>query len=836
MQGIYVIKFDYNFHLIERQEEEPVKMRIDFTNLEGYWDEVTNGTVTNSTASSRKKRDLEHGVSFSEWKSRIDLAKRKTNNFKRETTARTADMVVRTKDKRWFGPFREWLNKLNTLESEQTGVLPMAFAKFFTLFSGRIFCRSDAGVTFTAGLDVTTDLQLHMDARYSYYFSGTVVPPRVNDMYAFARTQPRVMAGITIAGDAQLGYQTEPRKLISTLTYPGLAIKGIAAVGPSLDIWGQLTGSVTVSGSMRAGVTYTFQPIEMYLPNNDDTLNRAEAALEDNQVDEEGLEPTFEANVQARVDFNIHVSPELNMGIQVGGRVGPFDGTLVDAHISAFANTTLNFNARASAGTVNNRYNWEYDYEIAFLYRIGLAALAQIRFYGEWRSRTYFPVDWQRIRLFGPPQPIRSGVLSPEVRRGLSRRSSWLLSDSPLPGAVFSTPPEPKWPPPDLYAHIDTFRSGITRFTAHGNVTSSSENGTLHTRQEANEHQDDTKSDMEFHIGNQRFVCNQAPAMCGGSGLDQTGDLEVEERSISATTLGPREIGSFGGSPSSRSLALSQRAPSTDDCAVFPRLYYNCQSAFMDWTFVVPQSEGGTGVSNTMEGICKTLDRLMQSYRVVNTQRGSYSRTSALCHGSGCTLTFDADERAQNRRRRQACRGRDRRSKCAADNDNREQILWGPGSSGQRPATGLTSCDEFPFASSEEGGDNYDDDNGDMESIFGTKTVCVPTWQQSLQGNCNGLLRNLETNIRYFNNRQSRREINPDPDSARAEWKSWTDPGWARAGWPDPLDQASNNMQRTAEYKDVLPRPAGFTKAVSLVTHPLLSQAQGMKGQGTKLT
>lgn len=164
-----------------------------------------------------------------------------------------------------------------------------------------------------------------MDTRYSYYFSGTVVPPAINDMYAFARTQPKVLAGVTLSGDAQLAYATQPKKLINTLTYPGLAIKGIAAVGPSLDVWGQLSGAVTVSGQMRVGVTYTFQPIEMYLPNDDETRNRAEKDLEDNEVDQEGLEPTFEANVQARVDFNVTVSPELNLGIQVGGQVGPFD-------------------------------------------------------------------------------------------------------------------------------------------------------------------------------------------------------------------------------------------------------------------------------------------------------------------------------------------------------------------------------------------------------------------------------------------------------------------------------------------------------------------------------
>jgi hypothetical protein len=318
--GVYVVKFDYNFHLI-RRDDGPVKMRVDFTNLEGYWDGITNATT-------KRKRSLDEHVSFDDWKSHIDTVKKRTGEWGRDEQISKTSLALRQTnnlDKRWWGTFTAWLTKLTTIEKQETGVLPMTFSRFFNLFSGRLFCKSDTGLTFTAGLDVTADISLEMNTRYSYYFSGTLLPTPDYDMYAFVRTQPKVMAGITLSGDASLTYATVPKKLINTLTYPGLAIKGIAAVGPMLDIWGQLDGGVTVSGSMRAGVTYTLQPIEMYLPNDDDTRNKAEQDLESNDVDQEGIEPTFEANVKASVDFNVRVSPELNMGIQVGGKIGSFD-------------------------------------------------------------------------------------------------------------------------------------------------------------------------------------------------------------------------------------------------------------------------------------------------------------------------------------------------------------------------------------------------------------------------------------------------------------------------------------------------------------------------------
>lgn len=742
----------------------------------------------------------------------------------------------------------------------------MTFAKFFNLFSGRIFCRSDTGITFTAGLDITADMQLVMDTRYSYYFSGTIVPPKINDMYAFARTQPKALAGITLAGDAQLAYATQPKRLINTLTYPGLAIKGIAAVGPSLDIWGQLSGAVTVSGQMRVGVTYTFKPIEMYLPNNNETHDRAEADLEDNQVDQEGLSPTFEASVQARVDFNVTVSPELNMGIQVGGRIGPFDvsgsplitgslftqssltvfqGLLVDAHVSAFANTTLNFNARASAQTVNNNYNWEYNYEIALWYRIGIAAIAQIKFYGEWRSRTYYPVDWQKIKLFGPDEPIRSGVTSPQnvTKRGEDHISSWLSSTSPLSGTIFDAPPE--WEPTNMYEHVGAIERSLG-LSADSNDTSLSD--PLLIRQENNKAQNDSKTNMEFRIGNNKFTCNAAPAICGGSNIDQTGNLKrwMPPHIGSLVAISPwrnplSSLGTHGGGHGSSS--LSRRASAVDDCAVLPRLYYNCVSAFMDFSFGVPTSEGGTGETVEMPGICRTLEAMMRHYIQVNNQRGSYSASQPMCHVNSCRLTFDHDERAQNRRRNQACKVK-RRSRCTDPNKALERKLWGPGGEGKGPNQGLVSCDEFPFASSEEGGNTYDDpEDADIVSLYGTNTECVPTWQQTLQGNCNGesrpfaapwvsnadsragLLRSLETNIRYFNERKSREELNANTDLEQAVWKKWDDPGWAQASaWPDPNDN-SKQMQRKTRYSELLPRPAGVPKPVSYDTPTLPSSS-----------
>lgn len=114
------MKFDYNFHLIKRQDEDgPVKMRIDFTNEEGYWNEVTNASVT-------RKRSVDDQVPFHEWKERIVRARSRSSE---RTDYSSTGLAVHTHDRRWYGAFVDWLKKVTTIESKQVGVLPSKFIK-----------------------------------------------------------------------------------------------------------------------------------------------------------------------------------------------------------------------------------------------------------------------------------------------------------------------------------------------------------------------------------------------------------------------------------------------------------------------------------------------------------------------------------------------------------------------------------------------------------------------------------------------------------------------------------------------------------------------------------
>jgi hypothetical protein len=550
--GVYELVIDYNFAAIEPRADGDVFMRVDYTNLQEYWDDVTDEDSENNN--KRKKRS--DPMDFDSWKARVDKAKNVPNataqdDWKFSTKGNTdlsPDGSVRpaaedcgcdqsihgelmkrdgSLEGRWYGTFVNWLKKVTRITNEDAGRLPMGLSKLFTIYSGRLRC-TNGGVTITAGLDITADTSIEMGAKYAYYFSGTVVPPDIIDTFAYVGAQPKVRAGVTIRGNAELGYRSEIRRLIDTITYPGLSIKGIATVGPSLDLWGQIEASIKVSGQVRIGAEYTFEPVELYLPNNDETRDRASDKLDGLDTDQTGISPVFQANVRAELDAHLRITPELQCGITVGGRIGPLKGTLVDGRVTAFMNTSLHFNAQVTAGTDGRTSGWEYGYEVELLWRIGIAAVASVCCgYGNWRTKTYFPVDWQTIPIYGPITVKSLGGSS--ARRDEIDARPWLLSEEPLSNPLFG------WATPAYTSDAISGDSSVVFVS----------NSSLARRQTA-------AKETEFMLGD--FKCNSGSGPC----------------SVSSNGVQKRETTTW--ESNSRINRLEKRAP-TDCRNALPNLY-----------------------------------------------------------------------------------------------------------------------------------------------------------------------------------------------------------------------------------------------------------------------
>ncbi|KAL8942162.1 MAG: hypothetical protein Q9216_001809 [Gyalolechia sp. 2 TL-2023] len=700
---VFKLKFDYNFHLIKRADV--VNMRVDFTNLRGYWDELTDEPA------SKKKRDAYTAhLSEQEWRSKIQKVKRKHASLRRRrvvgsrhtATTEVGDEIAPL-EKRWFGKFLDWLNRLSFVENKEVGYLSMAIKKSILLFSGTEGC---SGQPFSADLKLYLDADVEMEATYAYYFSGTIVPPAVTGTYAFFSLEPSAYLGLRLEGNARWQAGTDRKKLVDTISYPGLAIKGIAAVGPTLDLYGEVRGVVTLKGRMNAGTKLNFGHAEVYWPQDDAASDKYQTLLgvksDPSAQSKELIEPTFDAKVKVDAAIDINVTPEANLGLRVGGKVSG-GAPLVDAQIVGYVNNTLRFHASASASAgTNTGAAATYRYGVYLLYNIGYGAYATVKFFPNWalKPRNAFSPSkqftiYEKTGSFSGPTQRSIDISSRLPRRGL-------LNDSPAKGLtaldhVYST------------SHVDNDENDLSH-----NISSAMSMQSLLGKRANNP------------ISSSSQAVNTAPLTCppGAAGQVRLPDYRL-------------------------------------NCILFS----NSQLT-------------GRGNSVQVEGICPGV-------------QGFYRRRSIA--NSDITLTWDNHVPRSEARRMAVCGNQF----CTPQQDRFKALI------GDKSIA--LSCDEFPFASSEEGGSFLQTLQINPTSPSRT---CVPAWQNDLQGNCNsevfscrlpnpldpltpftGMLNQLSTNVGYFEREQ--RGDNADG------WQDWAD----KVRW---LSSGSNlggiATQRLARY------------------------------------
>ena len=378
--------------------------------------------VTDTPAKARRGLQDGGSLGYHEWRGKVRQAKSSHERMRK----RQADIIgggslvhLRARDngmagesaraKRWFGDFLGWLSKVTTVEKSDKGFLTMALKKSILLYRAFVGCSRT-----NAHMNIYLDAEAAMDATYAYYYSGALGGLLPTATYAYFGMQPSVYLGLTVTGGARLEYQSPRVKLIPTLSYPGLAIKGLAAVGPTLDLWGQIIGVVQISGTMQVGARYRFEQAEMYWPD-DGTAAPVLANLVGDTAEpvEAGLVPEFQAAVAASVDLDVNVTPEARLGIQIGGG-SSFGITLVDAQVVGYVNNTLRFHADAT-GTVSSSARTAevaYNYGVYLLYNIG---------YGGWATIVGATWNVQPRSLFASPHVItlytNGGVASTTFKR-----------------------------------------------------------------------------------------------------------------------------------------------------------------------------------------------------------------------------------------------------------------------------------------------------------------------------------------------------------------------------------------------------------------------------------
>lgn len=174
-----------------------------------------------------------------------------------------------------------------------------------------------AGKGYRATLRMDLDAEFSMQATYAYYYSGTFIPPSTPDVFFYFGIEPEAYLGLSLDGNVRLNASTHRTKIIDTLSYPGLAIKGIASVGPTLDVYGQVTGFVNIHGRAKTGAKVSFGRAEAYWPQDEAALEDYDNILgldlkKDPELPQPGqVEPVFQAGVKVEAGLDIIIQPEV---------------------------------------------------------------------------------------------------------------------------------------------------------------------------------------------------------------------------------------------------------------------------------------------------------------------------------------------------------------------------------------------------------------------------------------------------------------------------------------------------------------------------------------------
>ncbi|KAL2829474.1 hypothetical protein BDW59DRAFT_178440 [Aspergillus cavernicola] len=644
---VYNLTFDYRFELIKR-EDSTVNMRIDYTNLVPYWDEITG----EESDVGKEKRALRA-------------------------------------EKRWWGGFSDWLAKLTTVRSSDEGKLPLSINKRMLLYSKRARCSRN-NVQLDAGLDVTLDAKFGMNARWAYYAQGTIVPLSIDTVYAYFEVTPEARAVIEVEGSAEMQYNSPRIKIIDTLSYPGLAIKGIAAVGPTLDLYASMEAYARIAGKLTGGAKITFPRYEMYFPQNDDS-EEFQRFLEPSRDDEQragGTEmaPILDASVEADVHIDFKLTPEANLGIRVNSPIGS-NGAVLDAQIIGFVNNTLRFEVQAEAhGGIENPPAASYSVFIKFFYNFGYGGRAVFKWLGEYALK---------------PRTLWSG---------LGREKILWEHHGSTAASKRSVLPE---------------SGGPDRFIPLYNLSSipDTERGLFPRSLERRTTLEDVAA---FNGETPFFTCNDG-GQCSSGGC-AGGACEWNPADSQSTTkrqADDDDDDDDSGEP-------MDVDPSQSCVSAIPAMMYNCRYFPDD---VVPATNKQIG------GICRNI---LEAFSTSGLGSGPFSATyntlgnselggnREIACGTGSVHKFAIVDAQGNPKDHTETWS----EQCILESDVLSEITGKPKG---RPGNGnWLSCDEFPFNSLAEGG-----------NPLTLNRKCVPGYQQEIQGNVNQLPRRLQQEVSW---------------------------------------------------------------------------------------
>ncbi|KAK0543803.1 hypothetical protein OC845_005939 [Tilletia horrida] len=348
-EKVYRLHFDYNFAVIP-EDNGPVYMRVDASNIIGYWDEVVDASVS--------KRHV----------ARSQPSNCTTDEQKR--SLHDSALCGRSHERRWWGAFKDWISRVtNSIGSVAiTNSKHYSFSQVFTIFHQEESCTIN-DVQVGSSLDISATLNANADLQYGLYIQATVVPPAIQSAYVDFNIAASGAATLTVTAEAAAHYSTGSLELIR-VPFPGLSYPGLVTVGPSIAVYGELDGDISMQGtfSVTQGVEFPASRLKYGWSGVTDDSSGVVGTVTPHSDGPSITGLVTRGNIAFSGTLTAHVKPSVELGIRVLG------GSIMDAHIygrvdlatqAALSITpsqmcvTPNFNAGLSLGYSGSVLVWD---------------------------------------------------------------------------------------------------------------------------------------------------------------------------------------------------------------------------------------------------------------------------------------------------------------------------------------------------------------------------------------------------------------------------------------------------------------------------------------------
>ncbi|KZT36396.1 hypothetical protein SISSUDRAFT_1120964 [Sistotremastrum suecicum HHB10207 ss-3] len=286
-EPVYLLSFDYEFAEIP-DSNGPVYMRIDASDIPGYWDSFVNSPT------AAQKRDVNEDEP---WNEPHFLEKRGL-----------------------WDDFKKWANKINTITAESNNQRSFQWQDRYTIFSQRESCPGPPAME--SSMDISVAGLAVLNTRYGFYAKGTIIPPNIDTAYVYFAADALAQATFTIQGQASLRYDSTKVKLL-TVGFPGLSYPGLITVGPSLVVSGYITGSLSIGGKFEISSRYQFPTSQIVLGRS--SSDSIPGSIAPSFPPLSTAAPTINWRVDLNGNLALHLIPQLQLGISV------LNGRLIDA-------------------------------------------------------------------------------------------------------------------------------------------------------------------------------------------------------------------------------------------------------------------------------------------------------------------------------------------------------------------------------------------------------------------------------------------------------------------------------------------------------------------------